>query len=114
MRGVDERRGSGSASSSPSLPRRLLGAHPSADALPARGHFRAGGTAWAERIVDPITQGAQPLEEKKTRLGQLHAPGGAASRPTSNDGSLEGGFCSPQVAPRVPIGPADLPDRLRA
>lgn len=107
------KRGSGSASSSPRLPRRLTGALPSADPTPARGHFRASGTARAERIVDPITQGAQPLEKKKTRLGQLHAPGGAASRPTSDDGSLEGGFRSPQVAPRVPIGPADLPDRLR-
>ena len=107
------RRGSGSASSSPSLPRRLAGARPSANPTPARGHFRASGSARAERIVDPITQGAQPLEEKKTRLGQLHAPGGAASRPTSHDGSLEGDLCPPQVAPRVPIGPADFPNRLR-
>lgn len=92
MRGVDERRVSCSASSSPSRPRRLADTRPSADPTPARGHFRASGAARAERIVDPITQGAQALEKKKTRLGQLHAPGGAAPRPTSDDGSFEGGF----------------------
>lgn len=113
MRRGDEGRGSGSASSSPSLRRPLTGAQPPTGTTPARGNFRASGAARAERIIDPITQGAQPLEEKKACLGQLHAPGGAASWATSDDGSLEGDLCPPQVAPCMPVGPADLPDGLR-
>jgi hypothetical protein len=74
---------------------------------------RGGGPARPDRVVDPVADLGESLDDEPSGLGQRRAPRRALAGARLGEWGAQRRLRPPQVSPGVTIGPTDLPRRAQ-